>query len=340
MLPMLSLLAASGGVLAPESPTSRAFDLAEEFEALQTEPALPHVSALMRVNFASSNDIAMPPSGHDLGGFTWDNLRLEVSGQVGGFELLVNTEAAIAATLATPQVQDAWARTAVSEHLRLTMGRFRSPLLGSSLVEPENLLFILRTTDGQYWFDNRDEGAMLDGAYEALRWSLAVQNGGDGSGNDLALTGRLSFDALGEGADRVEGALASGDGTNLTLGAAYHDDASASAGGDVLALDAFASSGPLAAQLEWLDYGDDGLYGVFADTSPWSVSASYVVVPDKYEVAVRWQDLDDVNDQRALTLGINRYLQGHDCKWQLNYVDVSADSGDVATFAIGLTAHI
>ena len=305
------------------------------------------VGGVFKLNYANSDEFVPPTSTNELGGFVFDNLRISAEGYSGDFEFLIQYEAAIAGSVSTPINIDAWVRRYVSDHVRVTVGNQLRPFLGSSLTEPENLLFILRTTDGQFWH-SRDQAVKLDGAYEnGLAWALSVENGGDGAGDELAYTGRLAWHALGGGVSEVEGALGSRDETRLTVAAAYHDDESAADDGDVLALEAQASHGPFWFQGEWLDYADDGgagagIYSVASDTSPWSAAFSYMFVPDKYEAAVRWQDLDDTIDTQAFTLGVNRYEAGRDVMWQVNYVDVSADSPgiDTKTFAVGLTVHI
>jgi hypothetical protein len=92
-----------------------------------------------------------------------------------------------------------------------------------------------------------------------------------------------------------------------------------------------------------MQFGDDAaLYDTFADTSPWALAASYMLDPEKYEVAIRYEMLDDVNDVKALTVGVNRYVAGHDAKWMLNVADASSDldSQDGMAVALGLTVNV
>jgi hypothetical protein len=72
------------------------------------------------------------------------------------------------------------------------------------------------------------------------------------------------------------------------------------------------------------------------------VTASFMLDPERYEVALRYEMLDDVNDAKALTLGINRYVAGHDVKWVLNVADVSSDldTQDGLVVGLGLTVNV
>jgi hypothetical protein len=307
----------------------------------------PRIGGVFKLNYSNSDEFVPPGSTNELGGFVFDNLRLSVEGRAGDFDYLIQYEAAIAGQASTPIDLDAWVRTELGEHVRVTIGNQLRPVLASALVEPEGMLFVLRTTDGQFWHA-RDLAVKLDGAYDnGLAWALSVENGGDGQGDVLAWTARVDYHALGGGVGPFEGAFEAGDETRLSLGAAYHDDASAADDGEVVALDARVSHDRLWAQAEWLDYADDGgagtgLYSVFSDTRPWSAALSYMLVEDRYEAAVRYQDLDDPIDTRAITIGVNRYEHGRDAMWQLDFVDVSADSPgiDTRTVALGLTIHI
>lgn len=341
-----------GLVAGADTPAEDWLTLDRELERLAAEPAWtqsagPTVGAVFKFNYANSDDLVPPGSSNELGGFLFDNLRISAEGFVGDWEYLVQYEAAVAGVAVSPINIDAWVRTELTEHVRMTVGNQLRALLATALTEPENMLFILRTSDGQFWHA-RDQALKFDGAYEnGIAWAVSVENGGDAQGDDLAYTARLVYHALGGGVSQIEGALGAPDDTCLTVSAAYHDDASALDDGDVLALDARLSHGPFWLQGEYLDYADDGgagagIYSVASDTSPFSIATSYMFVPDKYEAALRYQNLDDPTDTEAFTIGINRYEQGRDVMWQLNYVDVSADSPgiDTQTIALGLTVHI
>ena len=316
-------------------------------DAARTDTAGPRVGGVFKFNYANSDELVPPGSTNELGGFSFDNLRLSVEGVAGDWEYLVQYEAAVGGNASTPINIDAWVRTQVSEHVRVAVGNQLRAFLGSSLVEPENLLFILRTPSGQFWH-SRDLAVKLDGAYEnGLAWAASFENGADGAGDQVAYSARLAYHALGGGAAEVEGALGAGDATRLTVAAGYHDDQNALEDGDVLALEAWGSHGPFWLGAECLDYADDGgggsgIYSVLSDTSPFAVAASYMFVPDKYEAALRYQDLDDGIGTEAFTIGVNRYELGRDVMWQVNYVEVHADSPgiDTRTFAVGLTIHI
>lgn len=362
MLLACSLLAVAGGsgtaaTLEDLSAIDR--DLARLRADLEAKDGIA-ISALLRTSYSNSGDILIDlngngvqdPGENDLGGFTLDNVRLMLDGKVGDFDVHLSTEAASAFNNLTGNfpvgVLDAWAATALGERARFTMGQYQPPLLHGALIDPGRMLFILRTTDDEFW-NLRDQGAMLDGAFNQLHWALAVQNGlADGAGDDLAFTGRLDFDLAGGGAGKVnEGALGAPDGFAATIGVGYHDDEGATGDGGVLAVDAFATLGRFAASLEWLDYDDDGgagagIYSVFSDTTPISAALSFMLVPEKYEAAVRWQDVDDSFNTQAITLGVNRYIEGHDMKVQLNYIDKSADSPavDAQVIALGVTVRI
>ena len=114
--------------------------------------------------------------------------------------------------------------------------------------------------------------------------------------------------------------------------------------------------------LEWLGYGNDydregGPWGPNpventrgerrGATHPVSMTGTYMFVPDRVELAVRWEDFDDVrgdgfytNDpvngveadtdfHRAnLYVGLNYYVDGHDMKIHLGHLHETRDGLD------------
>jgi hypothetical protein len=346
----LALVGLIAGAGEPDQPESDWLTLDREITALVQEQAAsdgPYVGGVFKFNYANSDELIPPGSTNQLGGFVFDNLRFSIEGRAGDFDYLVQYEAAAFGTATSPFNIDAWVRTYLTEHMRVTIGNQLRPFLGTALVEPQNMLFILRTTDGQFWH-SRDQAVKLDGAYEfGLAWALSLENGADGAGDEAAYTARLAYHALGGGVAEIEGALGTGEHTRLTVAAAFHDDANAVGDGEVVALEAMLARDRLWLQGEWLDYADDGgggagIYSAASDTSPFSVAGSFMFIPDKYEAAVRYQYLDDTIETDAITIGVNRYELGRDVMWQLNWVEVSADSPgiDTQTIALGLTIHI
>jgi hypothetical protein len=182
---------------------------------------------------------------------------------------------------------------------------------------------------------------MLSGQYDMLGWYIAAQNGVDGAGDDLAFSGRVTFDAMGTGSGGagLEGAYGAAEGTNLTFGAGYYMD------DDTLVDDLSAWNvegslivGPFSAEASYVDH-DDGfgsVLGLAEGPAILALTGGFMFVPDRWEAAVRWEDLDDDADTSIITLGVNYYAVGHDAKWQLNYAMVDSDDSDVDSDRLGL----
>jgi hypothetical protein len=237
--------------------------------------------------------------------------------------------------------------------MRTTFGRFQSPLYWNGLVDPRHQLFVLRTASDEFWIGGRPAqlddnfGVMLNGAFDRLHWWLAVQNGVDGTGDEHALTARARFDVLGNGVGMIEGAYGAPDEATLSVGAGWYDDGGAldgggnSADGDCLAFDAQYANGRWAMNAEMLDYGQNAV-NVFdvPDSTPWAVALSYMLQPDKWELAARYQDVDSPTNLADITVGVNYYVVGHDVKWQLNVVDTTSDNDIEETTSIALALTI
>lgn len=304
------------------------------------------VGALLRTNYAWFEESPINPGTH-YSGFAFDNIRAFFEGDVGSTTMHLSFEG----QSGTVVVLDAYGRMPVAEHVRLTVGQYLPAVLRSGLIDPQNLLFILRTGPGAYWHQ-RDQGAEVAADLDRVLVRASLLNGSDAVADDVAFCVRADWNAV-NSVPWVEGAYGSGRQTGLIVGASYYDDASALEDGDVISVDALLTTDRFSLGGEFQSYGDDGgvdpgngvkngIYGNFSDTSPWAVSASFMVDPDKYELGLRYETLDDQYDASAVTVGLNAYLAGHDLMWQFNYSQVSSDRSDQdgGAVGIGLTVHI
>ena len=59
---------------------------------------------------------------------------------------------------------------------------------------------------------------------------------------------------------------------------------------------------------------------------------------EQYEAAVRYEDADDVDDTTQIKVAINRYVHGHDIKWQAQYSHVDTENAvdDFDALGVGL----
>lgn len=325
------------------------------------------VSGFIRSSYQNSSDVSISNSGpdgsNDLGGFAMENARVQIDGTVGDYNLRIQMDAGsgggLLSTLATGEpgslssfeVLDAYGAWNISEQFRLSMGQFRSPFLASSQLEEDQLLFLDRSVLGELW-SSRDQGVMLSGQYDMLGWWIAALNGQDDTGDDLSFSGRVAFDMMGKPAGKVEGAYGASGNTDLGVSAGYYMDDD-SVYEDLAAWNVAATlvMGPFSAAAEYVDH-DDGfaeilnayLGGPVYAEGPaiYSVSAGFMFVPDRWEVAGRYQDLDDDSDTTVIDVGLNYYGMGHNAKWQAGYtmVDSDSDDADADILGIGLTVSI
>jgi hypothetical protein len=304
------------------------------------------ISGFIRSSYTTSSDVTV--GGNDLGGFSMDNIRLNFDGALGDFNVHIAYEASsdfglgsfgTFGTAAADGVIDAWVSMNVTEQVAATMGFFRPPFLGDSLRDEDELLFIDRTVSGDIGAF-RDQGIMFSGNFDQLGWWVAAQNGNDSAGDDLALTARILFNAMGTGVGSVEGAYGAGDESNLTVAAGYYDDANVT-DGTAMCFEADYTRGAMSVAADILDF-DNGFAGAFGGETPWDLTFSYMFSPDTWEAAARWDDFDDSNDTTMLTLGVNRYIEGHAAKWQVNYSTITSDANanEADVIQVGLTVSV
>jgi len=317
------------------------------------------VSGFVRSRFAwsSDQDFGAAAGDQDLTGFNVDNARVYFSGNAGDYGVFISADGATGGAA----LLDAFGTFPIFEQVKGQMGQFKIPFLWSSLVDDNNLLFLDRSYNGQI-FDSRDIGIQVSGAWEQLSWWLALQNGIDGVAEDFQWTARVQFNALGAGTGMQEGAYGASEDSNLTVGVAYTDEGADNTLGPVgsaVALDVGFASGPFSVHGEIVDFDDDrmpvpglsGSTGVmgpagFSTTTgsetPWSVMVGYMITPNEYEIAGRWQDMDDGDNGDEWGIAVNRYVQGHNAKWTLQYTSFSSDDTTIEadTIALGLCVGV
>ena len=299
-----------------------------------------------------------------------DHARLRFTGGLDDLSWRIEVEALNSGL----SLQDAWIShgTAFAEDIdaRVTLGRFRPPFLSSALLDADRLLFPTRTRNGLF-YSVRSPGVRTDGDFGELGWSVAVQDGILDPSKTLA-TLRLTYDFTGRGALPWEGALRSDFNSRFWAAAAVSKEGTL--GSDLArALELHYVAGRYSISCEWLGYGAD--YDREAGVGPWSpdpgnfiwgerrgsthplsITATYMFVPDLVELALRWEDLDDVRgagftntldpadvdyDRHNLFLGLNYYLSEHDIKFHVGQLQESRDGfddgNDITFWGIGMS---
>ncbi len=353
----------------PSDPAPVAEDwkrLDEEIEALAAsapqEPAGPQIHGWIQSRFAWSGDVdaGLAPGNQDLGGFNLDNARLIISGEAApGIGYTISAEGgdpAVSDAAGTGlALLDAIVSVQIHDDLTLTTGRFSVTVLWNAGVEERYLLFLGRSYLDEVW-DGRDIGFELyyhPGRFHA--WA-GVQNGFDGAGDELALNLRANYHLLGNAQYFYEGAMGlEADEEHLTLGVGWFDDTSLDEG-SALAGELGFAKGRWSAIGEVSAFGDDlqptpvvnTATGIVIPSGPpatgsqtaWGATLGYLLVPEAWEIAARFQDLDDAGNTTVASASVNRYLAGSAAKVTWEYDIQSSDDPtlDANTIAIGLTA--
>ncbi|MCB1003827.1 MAG: hypothetical protein KDB35_06540 [Acidimicrobiales bacterium] len=317
-------------------------ELDRELEALSStlsaQGSGPNLSGWGIVGWNFSGDDPYLVGGEDHSGAAFESIRVNVEGGTAGYAYHLSFDLASGSA----ELLDAYGRWDFSDNLHGQIGNFRKPFLQSGLLDRNRTVMIRRTnialSMGMGLVGNlvgRDTGVQIDGDFEQIAWAIAVQNGADSVADEYLLTGRVSVDIMGEGAGQwVEGAYNAPDGTNLSVGLAFCDDGFYNDGSRI-GLEAYLTNGPFAASAEVVDNDTD-----VGDNTPWDATFSWMF-NDMWEAALRWEDRDDTADTNDLTLGVNRYVSGHDAKWQLNWRSSDSDSaaidGDLITLALAVS---
>lgn len=347
-------------------------ELDRELEALSStlntqNTGGPQLSGWIITAVDFSGDV-MPNGVDDLTGASLRSVRLNVAGSTADYGYKVSTDLAGG----TAVLLDAYGQLNFTENFSMQMGNFKTPFLASQMRAAKRELFLERTfvsggsignlgssipgymlADPNAITAGRDAGVMFFGNFaDSIGWWLSLQNGQDAAANNYRFTGRLAWDAMGEGAGQmVDGAYNSGDGTNMTIAVAYTEDSSetdstgtplASMGNDTEKLggEVYITSGPFYLGGEIVSNGTN-----VGDNTPFTVTGSYLFNGD-WEVALRYQGHDDtpvmvnaVADLAESTAAVvlNKYVSGHDVKWQLQYANSTfTTADDIGVVSLGL----
>ncbi len=240
---------------------------------------------------------------------------------------------AVSGGFGTFKIKDAYVRFPAGD-LNGTFGHFRTPFLRSGgTVSSSRTFFLTRTLNGGEW-SRRDAGAQIAGKFDKLDYTLAAMNS-DGGDTSFLYTARLGFQVTGSELNSWEGAYGyDSNNPSVYVAVAYADDDASRAPGDGLdsnafAFEAHAVTNVYSVSFETVTYGDGGLddYGT-VDNSPMSLTATYMLTPDTWELGIRYDDMDNDDNTNKITIGANHYLNGHALKWTYQYEMISSDDDD------------
>jgi hypothetical protein len=363
-LPAPPLLGA--GRAAVDSNPWASLDAALAQASAQAAPPGVAVGALVRSSFDFSGDdvFAVETAGvpDDLQGLRFEDARLWAKGQAGPLSWRFSTEFADANGIpkfdagglpdnantdglkAAPVLHDAYGKWAINEHLSLAWGQFVAPVVRSSTVPINNVLFVDRSKLGGL-FTDWEPGVMVQGTAGKLRWDVAAQNGEDDVQDDFALSARAELD-IGAGAGKHEGAFGASEEFGAIVGIGFYDESDDTVDGSAIVVDGVVNSGAFAAFAEVGSFDEElavaGLPdtpGFIAtdDTTPWAIGGGYMLEPETWEIGARYQDFDDDRGASIVTLGANYYLAGTAAKWQFDVSRYEDDDEDGTLVQIGLT---
>jgi len=314
----------------------------------------PRVGALLRVAFDDA-DSELSGTPDDISGFRMYDAQLWFSSYVGDFEVFVKADAG--ETSAFPPItgdgvgpltlRDAWVRTPIAENVQLYWGQYKCPLVLSGNVGDGRLVMIDRTRIGQLFSapGAYQPGAAVMADFGPIHLKFALQNGADSAADGWGIVARGEFQ-FGDGAKTHEGAFGSPEGFNATVGLGYFTDDSQIAGedfGSALALDGYATINALSFHAEILDADEElasrALGNVTDDATPYSATVGFLFA-EQYEAVVRFQDLDNEVDATIVGAGLNRYVNGHAAKWQINVSRYEDDVDEGTILQVGLSVGL
>ncbi len=366
----------------PESEWSRLDrEIGELASTLNRAGSETNVGGLVRAYYITSSDKAfeLDPagndfqvnSGNDIGGFHLGDADVFAEGSIDDrYDWRISFDI----DDGNADLEDAYGRVSCGEGIHVLVGSFKTPILQSNRVAPENQLMLHRTFIGQI-FDTWDNGAMATGSWGDFQGSLSAQNGFDSAAEDLLVAGRAEYNING-GTGQVMGAWGADSDLAATVGGMWLKDESDAAEGDAFGADVTVTSGIFSyhGEIVHIDgpllansttgqsnlaggFGGGGSYfgmvhipinyaesiggGNFrVDNSLlWNSTVSVLLEAYDLEVGFRIELYDDPGNTRSATLGANWYRNGRNAMWQGGITQLSSNDVQAAPSAVNGVAE-
>ncbi len=304
--------------------------------SLNADSDSPTVFGRARVYYTSQTD--GEAVGVDTGGWDLRNVRLGAKGTLAGYGYKLQTEFRSGAAV----LLDAYATFGIGGSMVGTFGQFKADVARASQISSGRMLFTGRSIIGSA-FSRRTGGVKLSGGLDQMGWSVSIMNGEDLLVDEMLMAGRLTATLMGSGPGKVEGAYGGNEDPSVSAAVAFVDDGEF---GDATVFEVNTSTDLWSFDLAMCDAGELGSGGglgteIAANTSPISVQGSYMLQPGKWELGVRFQDLDNSTDPAIdsttrMDVAINNYIDGHGLKWMINVASEEEGTNDNAEATIGL----
>jgi phosphate-selective porin OprO/OprP len=241
-------------------------------------------------------------------------------------------------------LQDAYVDIQANEYAAFEFGQFKFPFGREEQISSGSISLMERSAASNTFAPGKEPGAMLhgDAAEGQFEYYVAVANGGGQSvpnaenddGDGLRSGVRVVYNPLGPyKADGPAFQTVKDGSTKVGIGASYmqNNDSSGKntlANGtdtDTAGVDFQVLSGPFSVLAEYFDGSSRTSGSPDVDSTGSTVQVGYFVVPSVWEVVARTSTVDNDTspDIDELTVGVNRYIDGHNAKWM---VDVNTRS--------------
>jgi hypothetical protein len=230
----------------------------------------------------------------------------------------------------------------------LQVGRFRSPFTVSNMRDEGTLFFLERSRIGALFGEGR-RGVQALGSSPSLDWAIALQDGGDGIGQNLLAVARVTHDFLApsELSDTPGARTSSASGS---ISASGFMDTSIK-GSDGLALDLRLSGEAHSLGVEVLFLGDHVYTGSGYATEwlgkqrlanlsprsvPWAMQGAILILP-RWEAGLRFQDSDNAAREFRMDVALSHHSLLGALRWTGQYSQLRSDTrGDAGILQVGL----
>jgi len=291
----------------------------------------PRPTIRLQILGARSTGEGFAVSGGDELGVTLRQLQLGLRGEIGRFAYLFRVQARDA-----PRIQAARVAWRPVDGWTLRLGNL--PVILSRNVPRPNVMFVERSRQART-LRRRDGGFELEWESPFARAVIGAHNGGDGTGDDLLLLGRVEANLIGSGEVRQEFSPSVDAATVLVVGAAILDEGTL-ADGTIWIADAALVHRRLFLHGEVVGYADDFVPSAVPVGPAALASGSGGRIPfgatcgvrfdERWDAGLRFEWADDSDRTWDVLVGLNRTLPDIGARLQLNWRVRESDAGALA----------
>ncbi|MCH7546676.1 MAG: hypothetical protein IID30_09785 [Planctomycetes bacterium] len=307
-----------------------------------------------RFIYRQQDNDAAPTVDENRWGFETSRAKFMLSGHVVNPEWTYRIDADLGSNNRGPiGNQNAYLSYNYGDGWKVTMGQMKAPFLREELVEAQHQLAVERSVLNYGFTTGYVDGITVSNEGEQFRFTAGISDGANGAGatamtpdTEFAFTGRVEYLAMGNWGQFEDFTSPQGSEQGLMIGAALHyqtaENGAGLADNDYILFTfdvSWEGDGFNAFFAFILADWDNNVAAADPDPTAFLVQGGYYL-DESWEIFARYENADwdaaGVEDLGIFTIGVNKYIAGHNAKWTTD-IGFGTDAVDAAGGVAGLS---